>query len=336
MPHVVIVTDIFDVHADVVIKAMAEMGHEPVRVNSSDLPLNTTLTARHDGAGWSGTLRITTNDRTVHWPEVSAVWWRKPTGYGLSTDLTQRERDFAHDELDHVMRGLWDTPECYWMSRPADIARASYKIEQLQRAARLGFETPRSLVTSDPAAVRELAADCADGIVYKVLTDPMLAARQAYARDSTATPDPIVVSTTRIDDSQLDDLESLRQLPCLFQEYVPKRVEHRVTVIGDDVFVAEIDSQPHADARVDWRDGRTQDSFFRAGRLPDEVLRRCVELVRSYRLEFGALDLIETVDGRHVFLEINPNGQFLFVEDRIPEFRMADATASRLIRGLGQ
>jgi hypothetical protein len=330
---IAIVTDIFDAHTDIVIKVLAETGHDAVRVNSSDLPLNTVLHARNDGTRWSGELRITTNDRVLDWERVSAVWWRKPAGYGLSERLSERERDFAGEELDHVMRGLWATLDCYWMSRPAAITEASYKIEQLARAARTGFEVPRTLVTSDPTAVRAFAAECVDGIVYKVLTDPMLAARRAYERDRTAWPMPLVVPTTPIDAERSADLEALRELPGLFQEYVPKRVEHRVTVIGDDVFVAEINSQRYDDARVDWRFGAMRHSFFAPGALPDDVVQRCIDLVRAYDLQFAALDLIETDDGRHVFLEINPNGQFLFVEDRIPQFRMAEAMAARLVRG---
>jgi hypothetical protein len=333
VPQIAIVTDVFDAHADIVLKVLAAMGHDAVRVNSSDLPLNTVLHARNGAGRWSGGLRVTANDRVLDWEHVTAVWWRKPAGYGLSQRLSERERDFAEQELDHVVRGLWATLDCYWMSRPAAIAEASYKIEQLARAARAGFAVPRTLVTSDPDAVRAFAAECAAGIVYKVLTDPLLAARRTHERDRTAWPVPLVVSTTPIDVERSDDLEALRELPGLFQEYVPKRVEHRVTVIGDDVFVAEIDSQRDDDARVDWRAGALQDSFFAPGSLPDDVVRRCVELVRSYDLQFGALDLIETDDGRHVFLEVNPNGQFLFVEDRIPQFRMAEAMATRLVRG---
>jgi hypothetical protein len=335
---IVIVTDVFDGHADIVVKTLGAMGHDPVRVNSSEVPLGTALTARLSGRAepaWAGALRITSNGRAVDWERVSAVWWRRPGGYGLSPDLGERERDFAEVELDHVLRGLWAGLDCYWMSRPDAIAAASYKLEQLRRAARLGFDVPRTVVTSEVAAVRELAAGCAHGIVYKVLTDPTLGARRAYARDRAARPEPLVVSTTPIDPDALDQ-DSLTQLPCLFQEYVPKRVEHRVTVIGDDVFVAEIDSQAHPDARVDWRDGAAQDTFFRAGHLPDDLVARCVELVRSYDLQFGALDLVETPDGRHVFLEVNPNGQFLFVQERVPAFRMAEATAARLVRGLGR
>jgi hypothetical protein len=40
-----------------------------------------------------------------------------------------------------------------------------------------------------------------------------------------------------------------------------------------------------------------------------------------------------TPDGRYVFLESNPNGQFMWIEHRVPELRMTEALASCLIRG---
>ena len=34
-------------------------------------------------------------------------------------------------------------------------------------------------------------------------------------------------------------------------------------------------------------------------------------------LNFAAIDLIETPDGEHVFLEVNPNGQWLWLDDML-------------------
>jgi D-alanine-D-alanine ligase-like ATP-grasp enzyme len=34
-------------------------------------------------------------------------------------------------------------------------------------------------------------------------------------------------------------------------------------------------------------------------------------------LEYGALDFVLTPDGRFVFLEINPNGQWLWLDDML-------------------
>jgi hypothetical protein len=303
---IAIVTDRVDPHADVLVGLLTGMGAAPVRVNSSDLPLDTTLTVRTSAAGWAGTLRVEANGRVLDWQDVTAVWWRRPRGFGLSVELTEAERAFATEELGAAFRGLWAGVDAYWVSRPEAIAAAGLKLEQLRRAAALGFAVPPTLVTTDPAAAADFAAEHGR-VVYKVLTDPHLGPAGT-------------VRTTPVDAGA--DFAAVRNVPCLFQAYVPKEVEHRVTVIGDDVFTAAVRSPA-----VDWREGPAQ---WSAGSLPGPVLDRCVALVRSYGLEFGAIDL---VGADHVFLEVNPSGQFLFVQEQVPELRMAEALAARLVAG---
>lgn len=308
---IAIVTDRVDPHADVLVGVLRGMGHEPVRVNSGDLPLDTTLTVALEQGDWAGSLRVEANGKVLDWRAVTAVWWRRPRGFGLSVELTEAERAFATEELGAAFRGLWDCVDAYWVSRPDAIAAAGRKRGQLPRAARLGFAVPPTLVTTDPAAAAAFAAEH-DRVVYKVLTDPHL----GPAGTVRTTPVPAGA-----------DFSSVRNVPCLFQAYVDKQVEHRVTVIGDDVFVASVTSPA-----VDWREGP---AVWRAGRLPAAVLDRCVALVRSYGLEFGALDLIGTPAGELVFLEVNPSGQFLFVQEQVPQLRMAEALAARLAAGGG-
>ncbi len=113
------------------------------------------------------------------------------------------------------------------------------------------------------------------------------------------------------------------------------RNELRVTIIGDELFAAEIDSQSRESTSVDWRnwsDGGI-DIPYRKATLPADIAERCMMLVRSYHLNFSAIDLILTPDGRYVFLENNPNGQFMWVEKLVPELEMTAALASCLIRG---
>jgi glutathione synthase/RimK-type ligase-like ATP-grasp enzyme len=127
----------------------------------------------------------------------------------------------------------------------------------------------------------------------------------------------------------------VRLVPCLFQEYIPKRLEYRITVIGDELFAAEIDSQSRDSTTVDWRNWNEGgfDIPYRKADLPSEIAERCLALVRSYGLNFSALDLILTPDDRYVFIENNPNGQFIWVEMLVPELEMTAALAACLIRG---
>ena len=94
---------------------------------------------------------------------------------------------------------------------------------------------------------------------------------------------------------------------------MPKRYDVRVTVIGDEALAARIDSQADPEARVDWRRADPGKLVHGVEELSADVASRCVELVASYGLNFGAIDLAATDDG-YVFFEINPNGQWAWLE----------------------
>jgi hypothetical protein len=327
---IVIVTETIDLHADDMVRVLRGMGHEPIRLNSEDIPLNTSQSFQLDGADWHGTIRIQTNGRTIDIDDIRSIWWRRPNAFTLPPDLSEQESAFAKGEIRHALQGLWASLECYWVSFPALIQQASWKMDQLKRAARLGFEVPRTLITTDPDAVRAFYEQCQGRMIYKVMSDPMLALDQV--QPSGQTGPRRATHTTPITAAQLAMLESIRTAHCQFQEYIPKQVELRVTVIGDQVFAAEIDSQSHPQTSVDWRHYEIKIPYRKAT-LPADVAERCLRFVRSYQLNFSTLDLILTPDGRYVFLENNPNGQFMFVEKQVPELKMTAALAACLIRG---
>lgn len=329
---IVVVTDMLDAHADYLISLLYAQGEEPVRLNSSDVSARISLAARLAGHDWAGTIVLQDSGRVVDLAAVTSIWWRKPNAFGLRAGLEGQQREFAIEESDHAIRGLLGALDCYWMSHPDAITRAGYKIEQLRRAARLGFSVPRTLITTDPGAVRDFYDACDGRIVYKVLTDPYLAARRAPERGWKTVPERRFVETTPVTAATLERLDSVRAVPCQFQEFVPKSTEWRVTIIGDEVFAAEMLTQEHPETLVDSRHYDI-DVIYRRGELPAGVADRCMALTRSYGLNFGAVDLIRTPEDDFVFLEINPNGQFLFVEQRVPELRLADALAACLMRG---
>ncbi len=319
---ILIVTDVLDAHADWLIALIREFGDEPVRLNSSDVSAHTVMRLALRERDWAGELEILPSGRTIRMDEVVSVWWRKPNTFGMTAGLPDEQREFAIEESDHAIRGMLSALDCYWVSHPDDIHRAGYKIEQLRRAARLGFEVPRTIVTTDPQAVKDFHAECGGQVVYKVLTDPYLSAR-THQHDK-------YVPTTLL--TSLDTVDSVRAVPCQFQEYIHKRSEYRVTVIGEELFTAEILSQEHPETMVDFRRFDVPVAY-REARLPAEIEDRCLRLTKSYGLNFGAIDIVHTPDDRYVFLEINPNGQFLFVQQRVPRLRMAEAMAACLMRG---
>ncbi|HET8842364.1 MAG TPA: hypothetical protein VFN35_12915 [Ktedonobacteraceae bacterium] len=337
---IVIVTNTFDPHADRVLIELRNMGHQPVRLHPAQFPTAASVTLALDQQGWNGVLALPKG--ILYLGDIRSIWWRRPNSHVLAADLSDQERKYARLETEHTFTGLWSILDCYWMSFPLFIRRAANKIEQLQRAARLGFRVPRTLVTNDPARAQEFYETCGGHIIYKALAQAGLLAHvkppsalneaEATEPEMLEAAAPEMLYTTLITPAHLDLLETVRTAPCQFQELIPKYIELRVTIIGDDLFVCEIHSQEDERTSLDWRHYEAPIPY-KKGTLPPEIAEKCFALMKGYGLNYSAMDLILTPEGEYVFLENNPAGQCFFIQDQIPEFKMVEAVAAYLLRG---
>lgn len=335
---IVIVTNEIDAHADAILTYLQDLGREVFRLHPHELALHMESSVEIDSKSQSARLHNRANDRWVDVRDISAVWYRRPLPFQLPDYLSHDETVFARKELSEYLRGLWLSMNCFWIDRPHLLRQADYKLEQLTRAKQFGFDIPRTLVTNDPRKVREFYDNCSGQMIYKVLstpslmTDESLMAKPSYDAEQTQASEDLIVKTTLVGEPELELLDTIRLTPSLFQEYVSKRYELRVTVIGDEVFAAEIHSQERPETMIDWRDYSVPITYRKA-ELPHEVAATCLKFVKSYGLNYSAMDMIYTPDGRYVFVENNPSGQFLFVEHQVPELRMKAALSACLIRG---
>jgi glutathione synthase/RimK-type ligase-like ATP-grasp enzyme len=190
------------------------------------------------------------------------------------------------------------------MSHPDRVRAASFKPAQLGAASRFGFEVPPTCVTHQPRAA-EFIRRHGGRVVAKVV---------GSGAPSTPGIEPYNVFAHIVGPADLDD-QQLHTCPVILQRVIPKKVELRVTVVGDQVLACEIDSQAVEDARVDWRRADTDDVPHRPTSLPPAVEQQCRDFTSSLGLNFAAIDLIRTPEDRFVFVELNPNGQWLWIQD---------------------
>ncbi|HYC99260.1 ATP-grasp domain-containing protein [Brevundimonas sp.] len=320
---VLIVTNSYDLHADLVSARLSAMGTAPFRLNLDEFPKDFDVTLSFADGRWSGGLTHLPTGDAAPIGEIGAVWMRKKADFSYrSGKLPPQEKAFADGEMEHILFSMLYTLECYWMSHPLAVRAASWKGEQLLRATRMGFDVPASIITNRRPDVDAFRHAVGGDIVFKTLSSPILAADEVAAEDRIAGH----LSTTLITDEDEALLDAVAELPSFFQPNVPKAHELRVTVIGDRVFAARIHSQADPRTMIDCRD-MSAEILYEAEVLPAEVSHRCLEFVHSYGLTYGAIDLIVTPEGRYVFLENNPVGQFLFVEQLVPALDMTGHTA---------
>ena len=105
--------------------------------------------------------------------------------------------------------------------------------------------------------------------------------------------------------------------------------------MGANLFAAEILSQERESSSIDWRATDYPDLKHEPHVLPDEIAAKCHEMVRTLGLSFGAIDLVRTPEDDYAFLEINPNGEWLWLEYQL-DFPIAQSIADWLTQGTRQ
>lgn len=316
---ILLVTNKHDFTADRVVGELDRRGVPFTRLNTEDFPTGIRCRYRSGADGQQAGLHLG-HDRTVSPEQVSAVWYRRPEPPVIDPRVTDAvARRFARRESTAALRGfLALVTDALWVNHPDANRAAEHKPVQLGVAARQGFRTPETLVTNDPQEAAEFQARFAGRTVAKSVGPAFI---HPVSRAQ--------VFTSGIRAEQLAFLDDVRHAPVILQERIDKKLEIRVTVAGDRVLAAEIDSQASDVTSGDWR----RDVFevpHRVHELPEEVAERCLQLVRRFGLVFGALDLILTPDGEYVFLELNPNGEWDWIEG-LTDLPIAEAIASVLV-----
>lgn len=125
------------------------------------------------------------------------------------------------------------------------------------------------------------------------------------------------VFTTKLEAEVMNDLSDAALSPTIYQEFLPKVYDIRVTIVGRKLFAVSIDSQSDPSATIDWRKTENSSLPHSPIELPEPLPRSLQELMSRLSLSYGAIDLVLTPDGRYVFLEINPNGQWLWIDEML-------------------
>ena len=94
-----------------------------------------------------------------------------------------------------------------------------------------------------------------------------------------------------------------------------KKSELRITYVDGKIFVFVFDSQSDIAARIDWRQTINPNLPHKISYLPESIHKKIIDFMTKLGLVFGALDFIIKPNGEYIFLEVNPNGQWLWLDD---------------------
>jgi predicted ATP-grasp superfamily ATP-dependent carboligase len=301
-----------DLHTQEVARVLTELKSEPYLLDYSHFSIASQITCDFRGDD----LELTFNDDAwgrVDLTTVNAVWWRRPQEFRLSPDVTDHQHYlFAVAEAREVFGGLSGLLDAYWMNVPERDDLAHRKVFQMRMAQRLGIAMPNTLVTNSPANARAfIEKHGAEATVFKPFRGTPSAWRE----------------TRLVGAGELAVLDSVRYAPVIFQEYVEGN-DIRITVVGKHIFAAEIDITD-GDYPVDFR-MNYETLKMSPIELPEKTVSAIRSLMERLGLVYGAIDFRRTPEGQYIFLEINPAGQWLFVEKHTGQ-KITNAVAETLL-----
>ncbi|MEC0253633.1 hypothetical protein [Paenibacillus lautus] len=226
--------------------------------------------------------------------DVDSLLYRKIVYPDLSDYSSLYVSLLRRDILSYV-EGLAEYIGQVCLTRPSILRRSENKIFQLQAAFIEGFSIPDTLITNSSESALEFISKRSS--IIKPLSTGVI-------RNSTING---IIQTNMVDNSR--PIRDISLEPSYFQEYTQKDGgEYRVTFINKEHFAVKIESDNH----VDWRK-KGSINRYKVVELPNSIIQKCFKLMERLGLSFGAFDFIYT-GSEFYFLEVNPNGQWLWLE----------------------
>ncbi|EAY24953.1 MvdD family ATP-grasp ribosomal peptide maturase [Microscilla marina] len=305
-----------------VTKAIEAKGGKAYRFDTDLYPTQLMMSAGYEGN--KRTLRLKGEQMDLDLAQdIDAIWYRRlRIGQEIPQEINKQLYMASVEESKKTFAGMLGSMKKFTLDPYHKVRHTENKQLQLQIAAELGLDIPRTLFTNDAEAVKEF---------YHRVKAPLITKMQhsfaVYDKEGREN----VVFTNEITEEHLEDLEGLDVCPMTFQEKVDKKVELRITIVGDQVFAAAVDSSVSELSKTDWRrDGVGLENAWKPYNLPPEVEAKLLKLMDELGLNYGAADVIVTHDERYVFLEVNPAGEFFWL-DKLFDRQISEALANVLL-----
>ena len=252
------------------------------------------------------TPRIEIAERSFEPGDMRNLWYRRPQRLG-SADLTGPEGTFATNEWSEAFEAFLSHIHFErWMNHPSANAIASPKLHQLTVADSLGFNVPDTLVTQNPESALTFFEKHNKNVVIKPMST-------GYVERSGH--DDSLIYTNRVTIEEMDDASDLGSCPTLFQQYVDKQADIRITVVDHQVHAVELHAADDSGAqRCDIRRNNMADVRYLPTTLPSDISQLILRMMKHYRLRFAAIDMVVDRSGKWYFLEVNPNGQWAWLD----------------------
>lgn len=245
-------------------------------------------------------ITINSNKYIINNEDLKTIYYRAPI-YLHDTYKPNLEFDkqLYRSQWTAFLRNLTIFENVKWMNNPIDTFRAENKMLQLKYAQNIGFNCPYTILLN---SIENIKLNGNNNYIMKSLDTVLLREdnKEAFVYSTVMTGDELMKSEFRL-------------APVVIQDYLYPKVDLRVTVVGNKIFAAKIEKNGLGIAG-DWRKEKDNVKFTEV-ELPEEIKRKCIQIVNDLGLSFGGIDLVFCNDN-YYFIEVNPTGEWAWLVNK--------------------
>lgn len=300
---------------ELVQQRLQELGYPSFRFNSDEF--GTRYRLRYKLTPTGPQYQLQHGKQTLNASDVSAVWYRKLWKLQVPASLDPAYVPAFIKEYNTSLHIFLDALDVPWINpMHIDHGIGNNKLIQLAAAQAAGLHVPQTIISNHAEdAIKFYDANNGDVVVklHGALSKTMDGGGDFFP-------------TTRLRKEDVPMLESLAACPMILQEYIPKERELRIAYIDGEIFTGSLKAPESAD----WRTASTTIIQWEPYQLPTETGEKIDAMMRLLNLPFGAIDMIVQPDGKYVFLEVNPQGEWGMLEKYLG-FPIAETIAEKLV-----
>lgn len=302
-----IITEKIDLTSDYLIIKLIERNVPFVRFNTEEF-FNNQLKIRFSNK--SKSCELLCGSKRVELNEITGAYFRRPALPDINDIVSEEEQEFVDREIEATLAGVFRLiNDDLWLNAPKNIFNANNKIEQLNVAQKIGFTIPNTLVSNDSQSISNFIQENKQ-VIGKAVKHGF------YSHGN----DVYLAFTKEIGQDYLENIQQYSHIPMILQTKIEKEYDIRINVIGNKVYATALLSQEFEISKTDWRVWDVCDKFdlgHEKIELPSEIIKMCLKINKHYHLNFSAIDMILSKSGEYYFLELNPNGQWAWIEEKV-------------------
>ncbi len=250
------------------------------------------------------------NGKKIDISKVTCIWNRRPFPANLSRFNGNINRFVKRETEDSLYGFYWNLERkgVRLYNHPFDNYTASIKPLQYKTAVICGLNLPKTFIGNNASEAKLFLTSNKEKIIKGVSL--------SWAIDEKADKH-YSIFVKKADQKAIDNIDSIKFCPATIQEYIEKIFDLRVIVIDNKIFAYEIHVDGNNEIKIDWRHGgEFHNSIkYKTHNFSEENKLKILNFMKMLNLRFGALDFSVDINGNYYFLEINPNGQWLWLHN---------------------